>query len=134
MAACHPLWRRNGWHYYFSAMSTTYEETQIGGIRVINEPANADAENLVVVSEDRKIGSTDYYSADTSEGALVLALASDAAKNGNVVSVKRNGPNLVTIETEGGETIDGSSSVTLTSDNNAIKMVYNSSTVDWEIY
>jgi lipopolysaccharide export system protein LptA len=75
-----------------------------------------------------------YYSVDSSGGTRTLTLSTTDAADGKEINVKRNGPNSVTVDTEGSETIDDSNSFTLSGDNDSITVVYNSSNSDWEIY
>jgi len=76
----------------------------------------------------------DFYSVDSSGGAVTVTLASSDAVDGRVIHVKRNGANTLTVDTESSETIDGSSSITIDQDDNSVKLVYNSTNTEWEIY
>lgn len=77
-----------------------------------------------------------YYLVDTDAagGAVTLTLASADAVEGREVNVKRDGASSVTVETEGTETIDGSGSIELDSDQVSVTLVYNSADGDWEIW
>lgn len=90
--------------------------------------------NLSNVSSSSSTSGDDFYSVNSSGGSVTLTLSSSDAEDGRVVHVKRNGSNVVTIDTEGSKTIDESSSVDIDSDKNAVKLVYNSSNSNWEIY
>lgn len=86
------------------------------------------------LSSDKNIGSKEYYSIDTSSGDVTVTLLSTEAISGNHVSIKKNGGNTVIVNTEGSETIDGSNSITIDQDDSAVKLVFNSSTSEWEIF
>ena len=86
------------------------------------------------VSSNQKTSGHDFYSVDSSSSSVTITLSSADAEDGRVIHVKRNGSNTVTVDTEGSETIDGSSSADITADKNAVKLVYNSSGSNWEIY
>lgn len=97
--------------------------------------------NLNNISSDASTNGDDFYSVDSSGGSSVtLTLSSSDAETGRVIHVKRNAgdvlgsENDVVITTQGSETIDDSSSFTLGSDNESVRLVYNSTNTDWEIY
>jgi hypothetical protein len=75
-----------------------------------------------------------YYSVDTSGGAVTVTLATADATDGKEINIKRNGANDMTINTEGTQTIDGSSSITLSVDDEAATVVYNGTNSDWEVF
>lgn len=75
-----------------------------------------------------------YYSVDSSGGAVTVTLASADAVDGREINIKRNGANSVTVDTEGTETVEDASTYDLTADNEAVTLIYNSSTTDWEVF
>lgn len=77
-----------------------------------------------------------YYTmrTDSAGSPLTLTLASADAVDGLEINAKRDGPDPVTIETEGTETIDGSNSIKLTNDKQTVTLVYNGDTGGWEIW
>lgn len=86
------------------------------------------------VSSNTVTSGHDFYSVNSSGSSVTITLSSSDAEDGRVIHVKRNGSNTVTVDTEGAETIDESSSVQLGADDESIKLVYNSSNTDWETY
>lgn len=89
------------------------------------------------VSSDVSSDGSGYYSIDTSGGSRTFTVASTDAVDGREINIKRNGGNSVDINTEGSETIDDVSTapqLTLSSDNESVTLVYNSTNIDWEVY
>lgn len=79
---------------------------------------------------------TGYYLVDTDAAgsSVTVTLASSDAAEGREVNIKRDGKYNVVIVTEGAETIDGSNSVTLNSNQQSVTLVYNNVDSDWEIW
>lgn len=77
-----------------------------------------------------------YYLIDTAAigSAATFTLDSSDAVEGREVNVKRDGPNDVTITTEGTETIGGESDAELTQDGESLTLVFNSADSDWEVW
>jgi hypothetical protein len=75
-----------------------------------------------------------FFSVDSSGGTRTVTLSSSDANDGEQIDVKRNGGNTVTIDTEGSETIDDNASISLSSDDEAVSLIYNSGNTDWEIW
>jgi len=73
-----------------------------------------------------------HYSADTSSSGFTLTLSSADAADGREITIKVNGANTLTIDTEGSETIDGSTSTTISSDDGSLHLIYNVDNTDWE--
>lgn len=86
------------------------------------------------VSSDITTSGDGYYSVDSSGSARTVTLASSDANDGQEINVKRNGGNTVTVDTEGSETIDDSSTYDLSTDNETVTVIYNSENTDWEVY
>lgn len=89
------------------------------------------------VSSDVSSDGSGYYSVDSSGGARTFTISTSDAVDGTEINVKRNGANPVDLVTEGDATVDDKSStpqLTLSSDNETVTLVYNSTNNDWEIY
>lgn len=85
-------------------------------------------------STDTSITPAAVYTVDSTGGSVTLTLQSEDAVNGRTYYVKRQGTNAVTIATEGSETVEGSATSTIAADGNAVTLIYNSDTTDWEIF
>lgn len=114
-------------------------DSLISGLRVTENhhaetPNGTLKHNRVTVSSNTTASGDGYYSVDTSGGAVTLTLASADAMDGIEINVKRNGANSVTIDTEGSETVDDSTSISLGTDNDSATLVYNADTSDWEVF
>jgi hypothetical protein len=75
-----------------------------------------------------------HYSVDTSGGAVTGTLTTPSETEPPIKSLKRDGSGLLTITTGGSETIEGSSSIELTQDGEAVTVIYNDGESDWEVW
>jgi hypothetical protein len=89
---------------------------------------------LVNVSSDFATSGDTFYSVDSSASEVTVTLSTADAVNSNEIHVKRIGSNSVFVDTEGSQTIDGSSQIEITQSRNAVMLVYNATENDWEIY
>ena len=112
----------------------------IGAVQVLNElqvdgnaTVNGDALLNGALSVKRASVNADYTTSgdtivgvDSSGGAVTVRLSSSDAQAGRVVIVKdeggKAGTNNITITTEGGETIDGGASVTISSNYGVVRL------------
>lgn len=90
--------------------------------------------DLQTVSTNTTTDGTGYWLVDSSGGAVTLTIASADASGAREINVKRSGSNTVTIATEGAETIDGSTTLGLTNDNESVTLVWDSANSDWKVY
>jgi hypothetical protein len=96
--------------------------------------SNQSTENSVTnVSSDVSTSGEGVYIVDSSGAARTLTLSSADAEDGNQVSVKRNGANTVTVDTEGSETIDDATTQDIQNDDDSLVVVFNASASNWEI-
>jgi len=65
---------------------------------------------------------------------VTVTLSNADASNGNEIHVKRIGTNSVFVDTEGSQTIEGSNEIEITQSGNAVKLAFNNTTNNWEIY
>jgi hypothetical protein len=92
---------------------------------------------LTTVSSDGTIDdAAPYWRVDTDNAGATITrtLSSSIAEDGREVNIKRDGSYDVTIDTEGSETIDGSSSIVLNKDQKSVTLVFNNADSDWEIW
>lgn len=89
---------------------------------------------FITVSSDTLTSGEEFVSVNTDSGPITITLASIDEIEGRVVHVKRRGPNIVTIDTESSATIEDDASASIGTDGDALKLVYNASTTNWEVY
>lgn len=111
-------------------ITTTYDDVN----NTLTIDGSDGTPNLQNISTDTTTSGDRYYSVNSSSSEVTLTLSTPDAKNGKEISVKRRGKKKVFINTEGSQTIDGSNKVRLNQDKNAVKLVFNSSNSEWEIY
>lgn len=92
--------------------------------------------NRVDISSNTTLDGTEYcVSVDSSGGTVTVTLPDlGGGADGQEVRIKRNGSNNVTVEGNGSDTVDDSSSLTLGSDNDSVTLIYNNGNTDWEVY
>ena len=80
----------------------------------------------VITANDLASNAGHIYPVDTNGGTVTLTLASGMVTNGATVIIKDEGgnagTNAITIDTEGTETIDGSSSVSISSNYGSVRL------------
>ena len=90
-------------------------------------------DNAVLTSSNTTTGGEDIVFADVSSSTLTVTLATADARSGAriaIVDINSNaGTNAITVDTEGSGTINGASSITITSDGEAVTLV--SDGTDW---
>ena len=90
-------------------------------------------DNATLTSSNTTTGGEDIVFADVSSSSLTVTLATADARSGAriaVVDINSNaGTNAITVDTEGSGTINGASSITITTDGEAVTLV--SDGTDW---
>ena len=113
----------------FNKLENKIEETIdfVGSFRLTSRATTGDGNDYTATEDDHIVA------ADTSSSALTVTLPSVSVEEGKVYVVKDEGGNAgtnnVEVATEGSESIDGSSTATISSDHGVVE-VYSDGT-DW---
>lgn len=94
---------------------------------------SGDVRNVTSVSSNTLLEPThEHVTVDTSGGVVTITLPS-GAQEGRTYTIKRDGANKVTVDTEGTETIDGDTEEDLVNDDDALIVTFISANNDWEV-